>query len=173
MVHAELIFAGNKGVLKEVVFWNHYNRAAQANQALAAGGIAALAISLLMVFLKTVGFFETLGAPIQPPQNSLTWVYNRTVWGGVVWGPLFLLPVLTSLPHWIRGLMLSMFQLATLWLWFWPSMDYGFFGFEKGMSLFFFSIPLALLWGLLSGIWLDLADFHIKAPSHSPLHDLL
>jgi hypothetical protein len=122
--------------------------------ALAAGALGGLLQSTIILIVSMLGFFKLLQLPLAFEFN-LVWYYQRITWGAI-WGLLFLIPVLRSLPHWKRGLIVGVFPALASLLIFLPFKDgLGYFGLKLGSMMPVAVILFAMIWGMIAGSLLD------------------
>ena len=130
----------------------------RAYMCMAAGAIAGLVTTVLIWAFSEAGLFARLSIPMAPDLH-VSWIYQRSFWGGL-WGPLFVLPLLTGSSQWRRGLLFGVAPaLATLLL-FNPLKDgIGMFGLKWGFAWPAIVVFFGLLWGVIAGWLLDLAGY--------------
>jgi len=124
---------------------------------LAAGALAGLAQSIVIVVCAEFKLFHLLGLPMEVLLRP-AYLYQRFAWGAV-WGLLFLLPVARGWPQARRGLIFSAGPAAGSLFYFLPFKDgHGLLGLKFGSMMPVVVVAFALLWGWLAGKWLDLAQ---------------
>jgi hypothetical protein len=121
----------------------------------AAGCVGGLANMLVVWLFGVWGLTLALGVKIAP-HLSVSWLYNRLVWGGL-WGFLFLLPGSKhSLP--VRGLLYCLGpSLGQLLVVFPFQAHKGMLGLQLGYLTPAFVLFFNAVWGLAAGFWLRLS----------------
>lgn len=123
-------------------------------QVFGAGAIGGLLQSLLIYVLGQFGLFALLRVSLDIPFN-LVWFYQRITWGGL-WGLLFLIPLLQSVPQWKRGLIFGMVPALVSLLIFLPFKDgHGYLGLNLGVMMPVVVVAFGLIWGMIAGSLLD------------------
>lgn len=133
---------------------------ARLSLAIAGGAVAGLVQTLVIVGLSNITFFQVLGMPFAIP-FTLPYLYQRITWGGL-WGLLFLIPLLRGWLHWQRGLIFAAAPAAASLFYFLPAEGNGMLGLKMGPLWPVIVIAFALLWGYLTGLWLDRAHGLVK-----------
>lgn len=123
-------------------------------KAFIAGGLSALATSLLIWAFTISGLFATLHIPVAAPPDALTWMAKRIAWGALA-GELFLIPLLNSTVQWKRGALVSVVPILVLLLVLYPQGAEGWFGLNLGFALLAAVIFFWVLWGVIAGAILD------------------
>ena len=123
-------------------------------QVFGAGAIGGLLQTLLILVVSELGLFTLFQLPLKFEFN-LVWFYQRITWGGL-WGLLFLIPLLLSVPQWKRGLVLGIVPaLASLFI-FLPFKDgHGYLGLNLGVMMPVVVVAFGLIWGMITGSLLD------------------
>ena len=123
-------------------------------QVFGAGAIGGLLQTLLIWVVGQLGLFALLQLPLKFELHP-AWFYQRIAWGGL-WGLLFLIPLLKSVPHWKRGLVFGIVPaLASLFL-FLPFKDgHGYLGLNLGVMMPVVVVAFGLIWGMIVGTLLD------------------
>ena len=125
---------------------------------IAAGAIAGLFTTILIWAFSEAGMFVRLGIPMAPDLH-VSWIYQRSFWGGL-WGPIFLLPLLTHASQWRRGLLLGIAPALVTLLLFNPIKDgIGILGLQYGLYWPLVVLFFSLLWGAVAGWWLDFSGY--------------
>jgi hypothetical protein len=121
----------------------------------AAGALGGLLNSLCVWLFGAVGVTSALGVHLAPALAA-PWLYQRLVWGGI-WGCLFLLPWQgPSYP--LRGLVYSLGPtLVTYFLVFPLQAHKQALGLDLGYLTPVFVLFYNALWGVVAGLWLQLA----------------
>jgi len=122
----------------------------RASLAFAAGGIGALANSLVVWACGQLGVTAAAGVKIAPALTP-AWLYPRIVWGGL-WGGLLLLPVLKRNAV-LRGVVLSLLPTAATLLVFFPLKGKGLLGQQLGTLTPLFPLIFNAVWGAVAGWW--------------------
>lgn len=145
------------------------NKIAPLLQVLLAGLSASVVTSILIWIFTETGIFIVLGIPIAAPDQLGGWILWRAV-RGALWALLFLVPLLTASPHWIRGLLVSAGPILVLLLWRYPTGGEGWLGLEKGIMLPLAAILIWLLWGALAGLLVERfgSDGNASGDAHPP-----
>lgn len=123
-------------------------------QVFAAGAIGGFLQTLLIWVVGVLGLFTLFQLPLKFELN-LAWFYQRITWGGL-WGLLFLIPLLQSVPHWKRGLIFGIFPALASLLIFLPFKDgHGYLGLNLGVMMPVVVVAFGLIWGMIAGSLLD------------------
>jgi hypothetical protein len=136
-------------------------------QTLLAGGLAALATSVLIWAFTVTGVFVALHIPVAAPPDPAPWYAWRIVWG-CIFGLFFFVPLLTDLREAARGLVVSILPILKLFLWDYPQGGQGWFGLNLGILLTVTAVVTWLLWGLLAGLLLDWWSFGVAGETEPP-----
>ncbi|MEW6776324.1 MAG: hypothetical protein AB1405_08525 [Bdellovibrionota bacterium] len=129
-----------------------------------AGAAGAVANSFFLWQAGERGIADLFGVAIHPAL-SLSWLYPRIVWGGLL-GLLLLIPV----GRWsalLRGIFWSLVPSAASLLYFLPyQQGKGFLGQDLGTLTPLYVIAANAIWGAAAGLWMRFAGSSgVKAPS--------
>ena len=123
-------------------------------QVIGAGAIGGFLQTLLIIVVSELGLFALLQLPVKFELNLIL-IYQRITWGGL-WGLLFLIPLLQSVPHWKRGLVFGIVPALASLLIFLPFKDgHGYLGLNLGVMMPVVVVAFGLIWGILAGTLLD------------------
>lgn len=123
-------------------------------QVFLAGALASLGTGLLVWLCSVSGSFAALGVPVDISEVPMGWYLKRMLFGGL-WALLFLVPVLNGQAHWMRGLIVALAPTAFLWFYSYPAEGRGILGLASGPLLPLNALFFWVLWGALTGLWLD------------------
>ena len=133
--------------------WNFFGRV---SKVFAAGAFAGLVQTLVLWIAGKAGLFNLLRGPFDFPLSSDLLVLSRRMVGSGVWAFLFLVPILGTIPHWQRGLVIGLLRALFTLLFINPLVDQvGFLGLNFGLAWPLIVLFSNLLWGFLAGFWLD------------------
>jgi len=115
----------------------------------AAGCLGALANSIVVWLLGSLGITSSFGVSIAPSLTP-TWLYPRIVWGGI-WGLLFILPMLQS-KLLLKGTVLSLFPTAVQLFVVFPNAHKGIAGIGLGLYTPLFVLFFNWVWGVIAAL---------------------
>lgn len=128
----------------------------------AAGALGGLATALTIWIFGSLGITQAAGVGIAPALST-GFLYGPIIWGGI-WGWVFLLPIGTSMPLLLRGLLLSLGPTIVQCLIVFPfKLDAGFFGQALGVLTPLFVLIFNAVWGLVTAATL-------RAQGNSTIH---
>ena len=123
-------------------------------QVFGAGAIAGFLQTILIWLVGQFGMFALLQLPLKFELN-LVWFYQRITWGGL-WGLVFLIPLLRSVPQWKRGLVFGILPALLSLFVFLPFKDgHGYMGLNLGVMMPIVVVGFGLIWGMIAGSLLD------------------
>lgn len=137
-------------------------------QVLIAGGLAALATSLLIWVFTVSGLFVLMGIPVASPPDPTHWFAWR-IGSGCVYALLLFVPLLTERSQVLRGLIVSVIPMLKLFLWDYANSREGWFGLNLGVTLPLTVIITWLLWGAIVGLILERWDFGGQLPEEQAI----
>ncbi len=132
-------------------------------QVLIAGLVAGLVVRMLFVVFDEGGIFQMLTIPMQAPPDLVRWLAERLAWD-MVFALLFLVPLLRTREHVMRGLVVGWAPALKLLVWDFPAGGLGLAGLALGIGVPFFAIFFSLLWGALAGWLLNRMEFMPPLP---------
>ena len=122
------------------------------------GFLAKVPQGLVLFVMSEIGLFVAMGVTLNVPLNII--YSTKHVMLGALFGALFAVPVLTGWSHYLRGLIVGLVHSAVVLLFINPVIDgVGFMGIRDLGPLFpAVSIVANLIWGVLTGLGIDLWD---------------
>ena len=118
-----------------------------------AGSFGGFAKAVVAWFFGAAGLNALLGYQMAPALTP-AWIYQHMVWGGL-WALLFLLPLGGS--YYLRGAIYSLGQTLVQLLIIFPRMQKGLLGLDLGVMAPVLVCFFGLVWGVATGLWLQVA----------------
>jgi hypothetical protein len=127
-------------------------------RAIVMGFLAKVPQGLILFVMSEIGLFVAMGVTLNVPLNIM--YSTKHVVLGALFGAFFAVPVLTGWSHTLRGLIVGFVHAAVVLMFINPYIDdVGFMGVRDLGPLFpVVSIVANLIWGVLTGLGIDLWD---------------